>query len=56
MALSKSFDELSAITKMSRLVLFGTICNSVQLISTFDIGNLVPALRFLHIQRIRKQS
>jgi hypothetical protein len=56
MALGKSFDELSAITNTSGSALFGAVCESLQLIGTSDIGDLVPALRFLDIQRLRKRS
>jgi hypothetical protein len=56
MALGKSFDELSAITKTSGSALFDAICESLRLIGTSDIGDLVPALRFLDIQRLQKQS
>ena len=56
MALGKNFDDLSVITNVSGLELVGAIRESLDLISISNIGDFLPALKFLDIQRVQRRT
>ena len=56
MALGKTFNDLSVIINMNGLELVDALRESLDLIGIPNIGNLLPALRFLDIQGLERRA
>ena len=55
MALGKNFDDLSVITNMNGLELLDALRQSLDLIAISNIGDFLPALKFLDVQRLERR-